>query len=91
MQNEIDGAAMIELLVDGCPVRAAAGSSVAAALAKLDLLHTRTALDGTSRFAVCGMGVCQECRICVNGQPHVLACRTRCRSGMVITTGRLAP
>ncbi len=90
MQHEIVDGVTVGLLVDGRPVRAAAGISLAAALAEIDAPHTRTSLSGAPRFAVCGIGVCQECRICVNGQPHVLACRTCCRDGMVIATGRPA-
>lgn len=86
-ESNKESAAMVELRVDGRALRVAAGSSVAAVLAGMAPLRTRTALGGTPRFALCGMGVCQECRIVVDGQPHVLACRTRCRDGMVIVTG----
>jgi succinate dehydrogenase/fumarate reductase-like Fe-S protein len=30
------------------------------------------------------MGVCQECRVTIDGRAHVLACQTLCRAGMCI-------
>jgi ferredoxin len=62
------------------------GASVVAALASADQLRTRTSLSGMPRFAVCGMGVCQECRVTIDGVPHRLACQVRCVEGMVIET-----
>ncbi|HCI6741169.1 TPA: (2Fe-2S)-binding protein, partial [Klebsiella variicola subsp. variicola] len=35
------------------------------------------------RAPFCGMGVCQECRVTVDGL-RVLACQTLCRAGMQI-------
>jgi len=35
---------------------------------------------------VCGMGVCQECRVLVNGL-SLLACQTLCAPGIVVQSG----
>jgi hypothetical protein len=51
---------------------------------------TRRSVSGESRFAMCGMGQCQECRVTIDGVPHRLACMVRCREGMVIETGAAA-
>jgi aerobic-type carbon monoxide dehydrogenase small subunit (CoxS/CutS family) len=32
------------------------------------------------------MGVCQECRVTVDGRAHVLSCQTLCRDGMQVVT-----
>jgi D-hydroxyproline dehydrogenase subunit gamma len=73
--------------VDGVAVAVSAGMSVAAALARADILRTRRSVTGQARFAFCGMGVCQECRVTIDGVPHRLACQEFCRPGMNIVTG----
>ncbi|NIA00377.1 2Fe-2S iron-sulfur cluster-binding protein [Massilia sp. CCM 8734] len=73
--------------VDGRPVAVAAGVSVVAALVLANALCTRRSVSGEARFALCGMGYCQECRVTIDGRAHRLACQTACRAGMVIATG----
>ncbi len=58
--------------------------SVAAALLRFSSMRTRLSVTGQPRFAVCGMGICQECRVSINGEAHQLACQQYCRSGMLI-------
>ena len=41
---------------------------------------------GELRGPVCGMGVCFECRVMVNGLSHVRSCQTICEPGMEIRT-----
>ena len=77
----------IEVLVDGKPVRVAAGASVIAALVIADTWCTRRSVTGEARFALCGMGQCQECRVTINGRAHQLACQRGCEPGMVIESG----
>jgi hypothetical protein len=60
------------------------GASVVAALVLADRLCTRLSVSGEPRFALCGMGQCQECRVTIDGQPHRLACQAVCRAGMAI-------
>ena len=64
-------------------VRVPAGSSVAAALAQQPPGHTRLSVSGQWRAPLCGMGVCHECRVLINGRER-LACQTVCEDGMVI-------
>lgn len=77
----------IDVVVDGVTTRVAPGASVVAALVAADRLCTRTSVSGEPRFALCGMGQCQECRVTIDGHPHRLACQVRCHHGMVIATG----
>jgi len=37
-----------------------------------------------NRGALCGMGVCYECRISINGGPDQRACMAEVEDGMVI-------
>jgi D-hydroxyproline dehydrogenase subunit gamma len=86
----------VTLKVDGRDVSVAAGSSVAAAVAvaaqaQHAALVTRRSVSGALRGPLCGMGVCQECRVTINGMPHRLACQTMCAAGMNVVTGNAAP
>lgn len=76
-------ATMVEVQVGGTRVRTPAGSSVAAALALHPPGRTRLSVSGQWRAPLCGMGVCHECRVLVNGRER-LACQTVCEDGMHI-------
>ena len=78
-------ATMVEVQVDGTRVRIPVGSSVAAALAQQPPGRTRLSVSGQWRAPLCGMGVCHECRVLVNGRER-LACQTVCEDGMLIAT-----
>lgn len=77
--------AMVEVQVGGARVRIPTGSSVAAALAQQPPGCTRLSVSGQWRAPLCGMGVCHECRVLVNGR-ECLACQTVCENGMHIAT-----
>ena len=79
----------VHCTVDGRSVRVAAGTSVAAALAYGSDGVARHSVSGQPRAPLCGMGICQECRLRVDGQIR-LACQTECEDGMHIQTG-MAP
>lgn len=71
--------------IDGVPVPVAAGASIAAALALCPPGTSRTSVNGERRAPFCGMGICQECRVSVDGRRR-LACQTACAEGMEIHT-----
>ncbi len=74
------------ILVDGTPVAAAPGQSVAAALMGAGIVHLRDSPRGAPRGAFCLVGACQECLVEVDGD-RALACRTAARLGQVIRLG----
>lgn len=78
-------AANLELTLDGQALRVPAGTSLAAALAMRRPGHARTSVSGEARAPLCGMGICQECRVLVDGNRR-LACQTLCQDGMVVST-----
>lgn len=78
---------MCTVSVDGTAVAVPAGTTVVAALAAAAQLCTRRSVGGQLRFALCGIGHCQECRVTIDDKRHQLACRTLCRDGMRIATG----
>ena len=81
---------MVEVQVGAARVRVPAGSSVAAALAQQPPGHTRLSVSGQWRAPLCGMGVCHECRMLINGRER-LACQTVCEDGMHIATSTAQP
>lgn len=76
----------IQLIINGQPVRVPAGSVVAAALALAGVTSSRRSVSGEARAPLCGMGICFECRVTINGQAHVLSCQTLCEEGMEVVT-----
>jgi len=81
---------LVLVFVDGRPLQVASGTSVVAALMLAERMCTRLSVGGEPRFALCGMGQCQECRVTIDGRAHRLACQERCRAGMEIATGEFA-
>jgi predicted molibdopterin-dependent oxidoreductase YjgC len=78
---------VIELSVDGAAITAPPGQSIAAALLAAGRGALRTSPGGAPRGIYCGIGVCQECRVHVEGQGVVRACITPVTAGMRVTTG----
>ena len=81
--------AMVQFQLNGQAAQVAAGTSIAAALYLCGDGVARHSVSGQARAPVCGMGVCQECRVLVNGHSQ-LACQTLCAPGMVVETGAAA-
>ena len=76
--------------VDSVAIEVTEGATVAAAVehsARGVPATYRRSVTGERRAALCGMGVCQECRVTIDACAHRLACMTPCTPGMVITTG----
>lgn len=79
----------LSMLVDGRPLEAYEGESIAAALLASGLRTTRwTARAGEPRGYFCGMGVCQDCLVTVDGLPNVRACMTPARDGLRVQIQR---
>ena len=79
----------LRITVDGEAIPAYEGESLAAALLAAGLRFTRwTARVGEPRGYFCGMGVCHDCLLTVDGQPNVRACMTPVREGLVAETQR---
>ncbi|MCU1330490.1 MAG: ferredoxin [Bryobacterales bacterium] len=78
--------ATINLLVNGRVIAAESGSSVAAAMLSSGITTFRTSVSGEPRAPLCGMGICFECRVTIEGQDHARSCQITVQDGMVITT-----
>ena len=78
--------AVARITVNGRVICAPADSTVAAALLDAGVTRFRASVRGEPRAPLCGMGVCYECRVDIDGQPHRRACMVRVRDGMVVST-----
>ncbi|MDI3393242.1 2Fe-2S iron-sulfur cluster-binding protein [Pseudomonas sp. V98_8] len=76
---------MLDLIMDGRALKVAAGTTVAAALALAGDGCSRTSVSGQRRAPMCGMGICHECRVTIDGR-CALACQTLCQQGMQVQT-----
>ncbi|HOZ63527.1 MAG TPA: (2Fe-2S)-binding protein [Burkholderiaceae bacterium] len=63
---------------------ALAGVTVVAALATNQVVWSRRSVTGEPRAALCGMGVCFECRVTIDGVHHLRACQTLVREDMSV-------
>lgn len=76
--------------INGRPVTAYAGETVFAVLVAEGIRALRRPPGGAAgepgRGGFCGMGVCQECRVTVDGLPDQRACMLAVRDGMEIAT-----
>ena len=77
----------VRISVNGRACEARAGQTLAAALMNAGECATRVSVTGEKRGPVCGMGVCFECRVTVDGVEHERACVRRVAEGMEVETG----
>lgn len=77
---------LVSLTVNDAVISVAPGTTVAAAVAMAGG-KTRTSVNGEPRGPLCGMGVCFECRVTIDGVPHQRSCQILCAPGLRITTG----
>ncbi|MFF0066692.1 (2Fe-2S)-binding protein [Streptomyces sp. NPDC005279] len=76
-----------DITMDGHPVTALAGQSVAAALWGAGILAWRTTRRGNRpRGAFCGIGQCFDCLATINGRPNRRACLVPARPGDAVIT-----
>jgi D-hydroxyproline dehydrogenase subunit gamma len=75
----------VTVTVNGAPVSVPQGASVAVAMA-IAGQACRTSVTGEPRGALCGMGICFECRVVIDGNPHCRSCQTLCEPAMGVRT-----
>lgn len=72
--------------INGNVITVPEATSVAVAIYKSGAKAFRTSVTGQSRGPACGMGICYECCVTVDGAQFVRSCMTLCREGMEVTT-----
>ena len=77
----------VAFTIDGKPVRARSGDTVAAALLSAGIDHCRTTpVTGAPRAPYCLMGVCFDCLVTIDGVGSRQACLVPVREGMAVET-----
>ena len=76
----------VVVVVDGVLVRIPEGSMVSAAIMNAGVSSFRKSVTDEARGPLCVMGICIECRVTIDLQPHCRSCQTVCKNGMDIRT-----
>jgi len=79
---ELQRGPRVSIRLDGQPVEAYEGETVAAVLLARGEIATRRTVSGEPRGIFCGMGVCWDCLMVVDGVPNTRACMTWVREGL---------
>jgi predicted molibdopterin-dependent oxidoreductase YjgC len=79
----------VRFTFEGRPIEARPGTPIAVALvAAGERTFRTTAARAEPRGLFCGMGVCFDCLVEVDGRPNVRACQTPLAEGMRVTRQR---
>lgn len=68
---------MITVTINGVELEVPDGTTVAAAVMRA---------GATGFRPLCGMGICFECRVTLNGRAYERSCQTFCEPGMEVRT-----
>jgi sarcosine oxidase subunit alpha len=83
----VDTREAVSLRVDGQPIEARAGDTVAAAMLAAGLSRFRTTpVNEVPRAPYCMMGVCFDCLVTIDGVGSRQACLVPVREGMAVET-----
>lgn len=74
---------LFQITIDGTRVVVPQGITVAAALMNAGL-PIRSSVNEEPRAALCGMGICQECRVKIDGRAYQRACMIAVEAGMTV-------
>lgn len=72
--------------VDGNFITVPARSTVAVAVLLAGNDRFRRSVTGEPRGPLCGMGICFECRVTIDGSGQARSCQIICQEGMRIRT-----
>ena len=86
LDGNISRGEAVTIDLNGKPVTAYLGESVATVLLSEEVFAMRTTTLGESRGIFCGMGVCFDCLVVVDDKPNTRACMTWVKAGMNIRT-----
>jgi predicted molibdopterin-dependent oxidoreductase YjgC len=76
----------LRITVDGAALAGVQGQTIAGVLLASGRRAWREGPSGAPRGVFCGIGVCFDCLVTVNGERDVRACRRRAHDGDVVTT-----
>jgi len=86
LEGVVDRGIPFQIEIDGQSIQAYAGETIATAiLASGQRTLRRTKERDEPRSIYCGIGICYDCLITVDGVPNQRACMTLAKPGLVVT------
>ena len=76
----------VALTVNGIRVTVPEGSMVSTAVVVAGESRFRRSVKGEPRGPLCGMGICFECRVTIDGKAHSRSCQILCQNDMNVIT-----
>ncbi|MDX2041131.1 MAG: FAD-dependent oxidoreductase [Acidobacteriota bacterium] len=76
----------VSLQINDQTVTVPTGSMVSTAVAAAGEQTFRRSVTGEARAPLCGMGICFECRVTINGQAHSRSCQIPASDGQHVVT-----
>jgi len=76
----------VTLRVNGREITVPRGSMVSTAVFLSGAKSFRKSVLGEPRAPLCGMGICFECRVTIDGRAHSRSCQIVCEPGMDVRT-----
>ena len=76
----------IALTINGRPISVPPDYTIASVLMQSGVPTFRHSVTGQPRGPLCGMGICFECRVTINGVAQQRSCQTLCCEGMEVET-----
>jgi D-hydroxyproline dehydrogenase subunit alpha len=89
--SEIAAGEALMITFDGRSLPARRGETLAATLAAAGVTVMRTTRQGAPRGLFCGMGVCQDCLVEIDGRPSQRACMTKVEGPLTVRPQRFPP
>lgn len=89
-EEENENPDVIRFSFDGVQMLAYPGDTLASALYAAGKRSWRKSRPGDERGLLCGMGICFDCVLSVDGVSNVRACQTLVRDGMVVATNMVS-
>jgi hypothetical protein len=77
----------VRLTVNRVTVTVPDFAMVSTAVAMAGVSGYRRSVSGEPRGPLCGMGICFECRVTIDGRAHCRSCQVVCQPGMEVRTG----
>ena len=75
----------VHLLINDVAITVDQGTTVASAILIVGI-PMRLSVTGEPRGPLCGMGICFECRVTIDGVQHQRSCQVLCAEGMKVRT-----
>ncbi len=80
------GRTLITLTINGSKISVEEGTTVAAAVICSGETAFRRSVTGEARGPLCGMGICFECRVTIDGEVLKRSCNITAIDGMEVST-----